>query len=86
MTVLLIGHNYALSATASQSNTYSTRVASKAVDGNLSTYSAATNEYRTGSYWWKIDIGERIIFTNATIYVRDGKCGPRTAPLFDCCK
>ena len=86
MTVQFIGHNYALSATASQSNTHSTWTASKAVDGNLSTYSAATNiRYGVGDYWWKVDIGERIIFTNASIYVRDGTCGP-TGVRFDCCK
>ena len=79
------GNNYALSGTASQSNTYLTRTASNAVDGNLNTYSAATNYYNTGDYWWKVDIGERIIFTYATIYVRDGKCDPSGA-LFDCCK
>ena len=36
-----------------------------------------------GDYWWKVDIGERIIFTYATIYVRDGNCGN---PIFNCCK
>ena len=88
MTVLLIGQNYALSATAnaSQSNTYQTRTASNAVDGDLNTLSVATTTpYTVGDYWWKVDIGERIIFTNASIYVRDGKCGP-TGNLFNCCK
>ena len=39
-----------------------------------------------GDYWWKVDIGERIIFTYATIYVRDGKCGPTGTSPFNCCK
>ena len=82
---MFIGNNYALSGTASQSNTYLTRTASNAVDGNLNTYSAATNRYNEGDYWWKVDIGERIIFTYATIYVRDGRCGSPKSP-FDCCK
>ena len=72
-------------ATASQSNTHSARAASKAVDGDLSTYSAATNNYYVGNYWWKVDIGERIIFTNASIYVRDGTCSTNRVS-FDCCK
>ena len=73
-------------ATASQSKTSSTRAASNAIDGDLNTHSAATtNTYAVGNYWWKIDIGERIIFTNASIYVRDGTC--RTNGVsFDCCK
>ena len=82
---MFTGNNYALSATASQSNTYQNRIASKAVDGYLNTYSASTNDYNVGNYWWKVDIGERIIFTYATIYVRDGKCGP-SGSRFDCCK
>ena len=79
------GKNYALSATASQSNTYPTWIASNAVDGDLNTYSAATDDYNVGNYWWKVDIGQRIIFTNASIYVRKGQCGP-TGALIDCCK
>ena len=77
------GNNYALSATASQSNTHSTWTASAAVDGDLNTYSGATNSFNVGDYWWKVDIGQRIIFTNASIYVRDGRC---STPSFDCCK
>ena len=72
-------------ANASQSNTYLSQTASKAVDGDLSTYSAATNSYYVGDYWWKVDIGERIIFTNASIYVRDGTCSTNGVS-FDCCK
>ena len=81
------GYNYAMSDTAraSQSNTYQTKTASNAVDGDLNTRSGATVDYGVGNFWWKVDIGERIIFTNASIYVRDGKCGP-TGALFDCCK
>ena len=82
---MFTGNNYALSATASQSNTYQTRAASNAVDGDLNTHSRATNNYNVRNFWWKVDIGERIIFTNASIYVRDGKCGP-TGNLFNCCK
>ena len=79
----LTEHNYALSGTASQSDAYYSQIASNAVDGDLNTHSASTYEYYVRDYWWKVDIGERIIFTNATIYVRGGKCG---APPFDCCK
>ena len=79
------GNNYALSGTASQSNTYLSRAASKAVDGNLNTYSAATSGYNVGNYWWKVDIGERIIFTYATIYASTGLCG-RSGSRFGCCK
>ena len=58
--------------------------ADKVVDGNLTTYGVSTNNYTTGTYyWWKVDIGERIIFNYATIYVRDGKC---ENPPIDCCK
>ena len=61
-------------------------MASNAVDGDLSTVSIATDDwsYTVGDYWWKVDIGQTIIFTNATIYVRDGKCGPESK--LDCCK
>ena len=83
-----VGYNYAVlsGATASQSKTSSTRAASNAIDGDLTTRSLATNSYNVlNNYWWKVDIGERIIFTNTSIYVRDGKCGS-TGALFDCCK
>ena len=80
---MFIGNNYALSGTASQSNTYQSRIASNAVDGYLNTYSAATSGYNVGNYWWKVDIGERVILTYATIYVRDGTC---FNPSIDCCK
>ena len=65
-------------------------MASYAVDGNLDTTSIATittrlrGSFTVGKHWWKVDIGERIVFTNATIYVRDGKCG--SEDQFDCCK
>ena len=72
-------------ATASQNRTYLGYAASQAVDGNFNTHSRASIKYNVGNYWWKIDIGQRIIFTNASIYVRDGKCGPSGA-LFNCCK
>ena len=72
------GDNYALGKTASQSHTYNNNTeyaASKAVDGFLdTTTSTYTHGYRTGEYWWKVDIGDRIIFTYATIYVRTRKC------------
>ena len=60
--------------------------ASKAVDCDLTTRATSTNNYAEGDYWWKVDIGERIIFTYAAIYVRDGICGPSSAPLYNCCK
>ena len=59
------------------------RPAEDAVDGNLSTRGVSTDSFITGDYWWKVDIGERIIFTYATIYVRTGLCGN---PRIDCCK
>ena len=59
------------------------RAAEFAVDGYLNTYSAATSGYNEGYYWWKVDIGERIIFTYATIYVRTGNC---ENPPIECCK
>ena len=72
-------------ANASQSHTHRGETASRAVDGNFNTHSRATDEYYVGNYWWKVDIGERIIFANASIYVRDGTC--RTNGVsFDCCK
>ena len=62
--------------------------ASKAVDCDLTTRATSTSStanglFAEGDYWWKVDIGERIIFTYATIYVRDGECGN---PIFNCCK
>ena len=66
------------------SNTYiAGYTADKVVDYDLDTYGVSTNNYTTGTYWWKVDIGERIIFTYATIYVRDGTCDN---PPIDCCK
>ena len=59
--------------------------ASKAVDCNLTTRATSTDNYNEGDYWWKVDIGERIIFTYATIYVRDGRCGPSES-RYSCCK
>ena len=57
--------------------------AEKAVDGDLDTRAVSTYDYNTGNYWWKVDIGERIIFTYATIYVRDGDC---ESSSIECCK
>ena len=57
--------------------------ASKAVDCDLTTRATSTVGFGTRNYWWKVDIGERIIFTYATIYVRDGTCDN---PPIDCCK
>ena len=72
------GDNYALGKTASQSHTYKNETAfaaSKAVDGFLyTTTSTYTHGYGTRDYWWKVDIGEKIIFTYATIYVGTRKC------------
>ena len=67
-------------------------MASNAVDGDLSTISIATTTTRfggsftVGDHWWKVDIEQKIIFTNATIYVRDGICRPPGAAPLDCCK
>ena len=82
---IITGYNYALSSTANASQNNTAKTASNAIDNNLNTYSVATNNYTVGNYWWKVDVGERIIFTNASIYVRNGKCGS-TGALFDCCK
>ena len=60
--------------------------ADKVVDGDLTTYGVSTSSYNTGDYWWKVDIGESIIFTYATVYVRDGICQSSGSPQFDCCK
>ena len=80
--------NYALHQKASQSNTYGDLTAENAVDGDLNTKSIATinndGSFTLGDHWWKVDIGRRIVFTNATIYVRDGKCGQNDE--VDCCK
>ena len=57
--------------------------ADKVVDDDLDTYGVSTSSYNIGDYWWKVDIGEKIIFTYATVYVRDGKC---INPPIDCCK
>ena len=64
------------------------RAASNAVDCDLTTRATSVStdtigSFVEGDYWWKVDIGEKIIFTYATIYVRDGECGD---PTFDCCK
>ena len=64
---------------------------SNAVDCDLSTRATSVSltskgAFAKGDYWWKVDIGERIIFTYATIYVRTGICGPSYAPLYNCCK
>ena len=73
----VLGINFALHKTASQSHTYLDSInytASKAVDGNLNTRTATTYEYSREYYWWKVDIGKQIIFTYAAIYVRTDAC------------
>ena len=84
ITLLLIGTNFALNKEASVSHHHTdNRPAEDAVDGDLSTRAVSSGGFITGDYWWKVDIGERIIFTYATIYVRTGNC---ENPPIECCK
>lgn len=74
---IVLEYNYALLKSASQSNTYFSKAASRAVDGMLSTLSVATKAvqggHSIGDYWWKVDFGQRVIFKQASIYVRNGR-------------
>ena len=83
-----LDENLARSKTAILSDSYYPNEfkAAFAVDCDLTTMATSTNNYNEGDYWWKVDIGKRIIFTYATIYVRDGICGPQGSTPFNCCK
>ena len=59
------------------------RAARLTVDGDLFTRGVSRNGSNAQDLWWKVDIGERIIFTYATIYVRTGNC---ENPPIECCK
>ena len=62
------------------------RSADKGVDGDFTSTGTSTNHYYTGDYWWKVDIGKKVVFNYASIHVRDGTCHPSGILPFDCCK
>ena len=87
---LHLDYNYALYKTATQKTTNradSAYKAGNAVDGNLATRSSTTiypSFDENNDQWWKLDLGTRILFTEVTVYVRDGTC---TNPeSHDCCE
>ena len=79
MSSFIVGHNYALGKTASQSSTYDDRddlKAGIAVDGETTLGLLSHTEF-TSNQWWKVDLGKVIIFQYARIYPRaTDTCGP----------
>ena len=72
MSSFIVGHNYALVKTASQSTTYEYRndfKAEVAVDG-VTTLGQHSHTEFISNQWWKVDFGKTIIFQYARIYPR----------------
>ena len=65
----MLGHNYALGKTASQSTTYNDLKAGIAVDGVTALGLFSHTEF-ISNQWWKVDLGKVIIFQYARIYPR----------------
>ncbi|MGL1934448.1 MAG: discoidin domain-containing protein [Fibrobacterales bacterium] len=66
---------------ATQTSTYASLTASRAVDGDLSAYHnganlAHTNEYNVG-HWWQVDLGDLYYVTNSVWYNRLDCCSDR---------
>ena len=56
--------------------------ANRVIDGQLNTFSQTIV---IGNSWWLVDLGRRIIFNKAAVYVRDGVC-QRDGISEECCK
>ena len=74
--IIYLEYNYAVSPESKSQDSGS--MANQAIDGLLNTYSQAAQQ---GTKWWMVDLGRRIIFKRAAIYVRDGVCDG-----VECCK
>lgn len=68
----------ALGKVATQSTTYSPYGASKAVDGNINTFSHTDNYIQGATSWWKVDLGCPVEITSVVIVNRQDcpSCSP----------
>ncbi|XP_067943020.1 uncharacterized protein [Watersipora subatra] len=63
-------YNYAMNKMTGQSSNAGN--AGRAVDGDLS--SLSTTETEAGP-WWRVDLGQMIVFKEVVVYVKNGNCG-----------
>ena len=67
--LLFTGHNYAINKTTDQSTTADSWTSNLAVDG-VTTIGRYSHTGFTSNEWWKVDLGETIIFQYAKIFSR----------------
>ena len=81
LSLFFTGHNYAINKPTNQSSTAGSWTSNIAVDG-ATTIGRYSHTGFTSNEWWKVDLGETIMFQYARIFPRsESKCDAEPSNL-----